>query len=151
MSASDRKLCIGLAGPSDLETIYRLRHVVYACELGQHPVNAAERLTDSLDGHNCYITATQNGQIIGFISITPPSSPCYSVDKYFPRETMPFPFDDKLYELRLLTVLPAHRGRDIHLVLMYAALRWAEAHGGTRVVAIGRRERSIVGERADNK
>jgi histidinol-phosphate/aromatic aminotransferase/cobyric acid decarboxylase-like protein/GNAT superfamily N-acetyltransferase len=133
-------LTIALAGEQDLGTIYRLRHEVYARELGQHPVNAEERLTDSLDGHNLYITASQNGKIIGFISITPPSSPRYSVDKYFPRESIPFPFDDKLYEVRLLTVISPRRGHDINIVLMYAALRWAEAHGGTRIVSIGRRD-----------
>ena len=136
--ASDNRLRISLASETELEKIYQLRHEVYARELGQHQVNAEGKLTDSLDGHNLYITATQNGQIVGFISVTPPSSPRYSVDKYFPRESMPFPFDAKLYELRLLTVLSPHRGRDINIVLMYAALRWAEAHGGTRIVAIGR-------------
>jgi len=139
-SSTNDKLRISSASAEDLETIYRLRHEIYARELGQHPVNPEGKLTDSLDGHNHYIVAKQNGQIIGFISITPPSSPRYSVDKYFPRDSMPFPFDDKLYELRLLTVPAPHRGREIHLALMYAALRWAEAHGGNRIIAIGRRD-----------
>lgn len=134
------KLRIALATEPERETIYRLRHEVYACELKQHPINAEGRLRDALDRHNLYITASQNGEMLGFISITPPTSPQYSVDKYFARETLPFPFDDKLYELRLLTVKAPHRGRDTNLALMYAALRWVETHGGTRIVAIGRRE-----------
>ena len=30
--------------------------------------------------------------------------------------------------------------RDVAALLMYAALRWVEAHGGTRIVAMGLRE-----------
>jgi histidinol-phosphate/aromatic aminotransferase/cobyric acid decarboxylase-like protein/predicted GNAT family N-acyltransferase len=138
--AQNNKMRICLASQHDLEIIYHLRHEVYACELGQHPINVDKRLTDALDGHNLYITATQNGQIIAFISITPPTSAHYSVDKYFARETLPFLFNDKLFEVRLLTVMPSHRGRNLNIALMYAALRWVEAHGGKRIVAIGRRD-----------
>jgi histidinol-phosphate/aromatic aminotransferase/cobyric acid decarboxylase-like protein/GNAT superfamily N-acetyltransferase len=140
LPSDHQQLRIAVATDRDRETIYRLRHQVYAAELHQHPVNAASQLRDSLDPHNVYICAFQNEAMVGFISITPPTSPSYSVDKYFDRATMPFPFDEKLYEMRLLTVLPPHRGRDINIVLMYAAMRWAEVRGGTRIVAIGRRE-----------
>src|SRR6185369_13448438 len=75
-----------------------------------------------------------------FISLTPPGRGALSIDKYFARETLPCPIDDRLYEVRLLTVLKPHRGRELALLLMYAALRWVESHGGTRIVAIGRRE-----------
>lgn len=140
LPSGNQKLRIALAADRDRETIYRLRHQVYAQELHQHPVNPEGRLRDALDDHNAYVCAFQNGTMVGFMSITPPTSPHYSVDKYFDRATMPFAFDDKLYELRLLTVLPSHRGRDINIALMYAGLRWAEVRGGTRIVAIGRRE-----------
>src|ERR1041385_912788 len=53
---------------------------------------------------------------------------------------LPFSCNDWLYEIRLLTVLRPYRGRDLATLLMYAAFRWVEAHGGRRVVAIGRRE-----------
>src|SRR2546428_140732 len=33
-----------------------------------------------------------------------------------------------------------HRGNQLAMLLMYAAFRWVEAHGGTHVVAIGRNE-----------
>ncbi|HVM60824.1 MAG TPA: aminotransferase class I/II-fold pyridoxal phosphate-dependent enzyme [Verrucomicrobiae bacterium] len=139
-SPSNGKVRLGMAERCDLDTIYQLRHEVYARELGQHPVSAEGRLTDHLDGHNHYIIARQDDTIVGFISITPPSSPRYSVDKYFGRETLPFPFDEKLYELRILTVLKPYRSRETHLALMYAGLRWVQERGGTRIVAIGRRD-----------
>jgi histidinol-phosphate/aromatic aminotransferase/cobyric acid decarboxylase-like protein len=34
----------------------------------------------------------------------------------------------------------AHRGRNLYTLLGFAAFRWVEAHGGTHIVAMGRRE-----------
>jgi GNAT superfamily N-acetyltransferase len=62
------------------------------------------------------------------------------VDKYFGRDVFPFYFNDGVYEVRLLTVVPERRRLAIATLLMYGALRWIEAEGGTRIVAIGRRE-----------
>jgi len=127
--------------PDDLrEAIYRARHAVYALEIGQHPANADGRLTDGLDGSNRYIAATCGGRLAGFVSITPPGPHGYSIDKYFKREDLPFVPDEGTYEIRLLTVLPDYRCSDAAAALMVAAFRWIEARGGTRVVAIGRRE-----------
>lgn len=128
------------AGPSERELIYQLRHSVYACELRQHPENADGRLVDALDVFNRYLCAWKHGAFAGFISITPPGHGRYSIDKYFPREALPFAVDGALFELRLLTVLPMARGSETATLLLYAALRWAESRGGTRIVAIGRAE-----------
>ncbi len=133
-------LTITLATEQDRQYIYQLRHDVYARELGQHIENSAGQLSDSLDSFNTYITASLGGNIVGFISITPPNHPGYSIDKYMSRAELPFQFDEKLYEIRLLTVVKPYRGRYIAGLLMYAALRWVEAHGGTKIVALGRRE-----------
>ena len=131
---------IALASETDRRTIYSLRHDVYARELHQHHENAAQTLRDSLDDDNLYIVAIIDGSIAGFISITPPDCGTYSIDKYLRRDELPFALDAKTYELRILTVLPAHRGTLTALLLMYAAFRWVEACGGTRIIAIGRRE-----------
>jgi len=129
-----------MAEAEDREEIYRARHEVYARELGQHRANGGGRLTDALDGWNRYIVARGPSGLLGFVSITPPGSPSLSLDKYFRRESLPFPVDGDLHEVRLLTVLRPHRGREVALLLMHAALRWVESHGGTRIAAIGRRE-----------
>src|SRR6266478_9140775 len=134
------RIVLSLATEPDREVIYRLRHEIYAGELGQHAPNSAGRLSDALDAANVYLLAAIDGQIAGFVSITPPGHTGYSIDKYFARHLFPFPFDDRLYEIRLLTVLKPHRGRELAMLLMYAAFRWIEAHEGTRIVAIGRRE-----------
>jgi len=134
------RIVLSVATDADRQVIYRLRHEIYAGELGQHAPNSIGRLTDPLDDANVYLVAAIDGQIAGFVSVTPPGQAGYSIDKYFARHLFPFPFDDRLYEIRLLTVLKPHRGRELATVLMYAAFRWVEAHGGTRIVGIGRRE-----------
>ncbi len=131
---------ITAANGMDRDEIYRIRHAVYARELRQHPENNDASLKDSLDGSNIYLVAKVGRKMVGFISLTPPTLGKYSIDKYFNRRELPFSVDEGLFEIRLLTVLQARRGSEAAIALMYAAFRWAEAHGGTRIVAIGRRE-----------
>ena len=129
-----------LATDSDRQAIYRLRHEVYAREIGQHAVNSDERLIDNLDEANIYLVAGCGDGIAGFISLTPPECGRYSIDKYFARGDLPFAVDEGLFEVRLLTVQKPYRGTRVAALLGYAALRWCEAHGGTHMAAIGRRE-----------
>ncbi|WP_068928671.1 pyridoxal phosphate-dependent aminotransferase [Planobispora rosea] len=144
MGADELELRLG--SRADREWIYRLRHEVYARELGQHAVNEAGRLSDELDGGdegdegNVYVVATQRGRPVGFISVTPPWRGRYSIDKYLRREEHPVLGGDGLFELRILTVDPDRRGALTGKLLMYAALRWVMAHGGRTIVALGRTE-----------
>ncbi len=131
---------IDLATEADRDEIYQLRHEVYAREIQQHHTNESERLQDGLDVANVYIIARHEGRLAGFVSITPPSAPMYSFDKYFARSGLPFALDARSYEVRLLTVRREYRGRPLAALLMYAALRWVESRGGTRIVGIGRQE-----------
>ena len=135
-----RSIDVAVATPRERDFIYILRHRIYAEELRQHPENPEGRLTDALDSFNTYLVAKVDGELTGFISITPPGHGVYSIDKYFAREDVPVLFDDALYELRILTVLPERRGGWVAAALMYAALRWIEARGGRNVVVIGRVE-----------
>ncbi|GIJ51179.1 hypothetical protein Val02_80650 [Virgisporangium aliadipatigenens] len=138
-----------IATDGDLLEIRRIRHDVYAAELGQHPRNDDGALTDDLDGENVFIVAATKGrgptgsgdEIVGFVSVTPPWLGRYSIDKYLRRADWP-PLRDAsgLFEVRLLTVPRGHRSSAAAGLLMYAALRWVQAHGGRRVVAIGRAE-----------
>ncbi len=122
----------------DLAEIHRHRHAVYACELGQHAPNPDGELHDALDEWNSYLVAAAEGEVVGFVSLTPPGSKSYSIDKYLSRDELPFPVDEKLFEARLLTVMPGWRTSEIAGALMYAAFRFVESRGGTRVAAIGR-------------
>lgn len=136
----ENRLVIRLANLDDREEIYRLRHEVYARELGQHPLNVDGRLSDELDEINIYLVATHRGQIAGFISITPPGFGRYSVEKYISRREFPELFKGSPFELRLLTIAPPHRGRVAAYLLMYAAFRWVTAQGASGILGMGRRE-----------
>ncbi|MBL4771782.1 MAG: histidinol-phosphate aminotransferase family protein, partial [Planctomycetes bacterium] len=129
---------IRLATEADRKAIYSLRHEIYAAELNQHPQNEQGLLTDGLDSFNEYILFEEAEGVIGFVSITPPGHGAYSLDKYMARDEFPFPCDGGLFEIRILTVLPGYRGSFASLLLMFAALRWTDCEGGTRVMAIGR-------------
>ncbi len=131
---------LAFASSEDREQIYHLRHETYARELGQHAANATAKLSDPLDDYNVYLVAWQDEAMAGFISITPPGDHRFSVDKYFGRDQMPFAVNDRLYEIRLLTVVPGRRGRECAALLMSGALRYVESRAGTRIVAIGRKE-----------
>ena len=127
-----KRLRLAAALPADREPIFQLRHEVYALELRQYRPNDAGRLTDDLDGHNHYLCAWEGERLVGFISITPPGRGGYSIDTYIARERLPFTVDERLYEVRVLTVTREARGREVAALLMYAALRWVESRGGTQ-------------------
>lgn len=137
---SSKKITIRLAGERERAEIYRLRHEVYARELRQHAENKVEALHDPLDEFNVYVVAVLGNAIAGFVSITPPGCGSYSVDKYLCRENFSELADERLYEVRLLTVTNRFRRREAAGLLMYAALRWIESQNGERIMAIGRRE-----------
>ncbi len=126
------------ASQQDRRLIYNIRHTVYASELNQHAVNPGKQLQDDLDLVNHYIVAKYHNQVIGFISITSPASKKYSVDKYFNRSSIPYKFNEHLYEIRLLTVNKENRHSYLALALMFAAFRWVQSHGGKYIVAICR-------------
>jgi histidinol-phosphate/aromatic aminotransferase/cobyric acid decarboxylase-like protein len=138
ISPSRPSMRISLATSADRLAINRIRHSVYALELGDEGTVAADAAADALDAANFYIIACDGDEIAGFVSITPPDAEAFAIDRYFDRATIPIAFDDRLYEVRILTVASEHRGRQLALALAYAALRWIEHRGGRHVVAIGR-------------
>ena len=140
MGTPSSKIELSLANEIDREYIYAIRYEVYTKELGQHPENESERLTDKLDTVNYYIVAKYHGQIVGFVSITPPNSVGYSIDKYFNRKDLPLVFDNGLFEIRLLTVIERMRGSHVGALLCYGALCHILSLKGQTIVAIGRLE-----------
>ena len=140
MNKASNKFKICLSQQKDRKAIYKLRHEIYAKELGQHPENKSGMLSDVLDDFNTYLVAFDGHQIVGFITVTPPRNNQYSVDKYVPRDRFPFCFDQSVYEIRLLTVAKLYRHTQLASLLMYAAFRWIESQDGKKIIAIGRRE-----------
>ncbi|MEE2856969.1 MAG: histidinol-phosphate transaminase [Planctomycetota bacterium] len=139
-SSRTSRIVLREATEEDREEIYRSRHDVYAVELGQHPQNPDGLLKNHLDEFNRYFVALIDGQMAGFISVTPPEGGEFSLDGYLDREQWPFEDRDRLFEVRLLTVNSRRRGSLLATALMYASFRAVEASGGTRLVVIGRTE-----------
>lgn len=139
-SRKSKRFEIRIAEQRDRILIYKLRHDVYATELGQHHENEHCTLSDTLDSFNVYIVVFSNGNMAGFVSITSPEHDRFSVDKYVSRDQLPFPLDQNVHEIRLLTVTRLFRHTPLAALLMYAAFRWIETRGGKRIIAIGRRE-----------
>lgn len=131
-------ITLTVASEKDRQTIYKIRHAIYANELHQHSTNATNELSDDLDVSNHYVVAKIDNEVGGFISITSPASTKFSVDKYFQRSSIPYQFDHFLFEIRLLTVVQKNRNSPIAFSLMYAAFRWVQSHGGRNIVAICR-------------
>jgi histidinol-phosphate/aromatic aminotransferase/cobyric acid decarboxylase-like protein len=140
MATRTQPIELSVATTEDRGQIYRLRHQVYASELHQHPENAERVLVDRLDAINTYVVAKCEGEVVGFIAITPPTPTGYSIDKYFLRDDLSLIFDTGLYEVRLLTVTRGFRRGPLAGLLMYAALRLAESQQATTIIAIGRIE-----------
>jgi histidinol-phosphate/aromatic aminotransferase/cobyric acid decarboxylase-like protein len=133
------RITICIADEDDRQAIYRIRHDVYASELGQHSENASRRLIDPLDALNTYLVAKSGSAVCGFVAVTPPNSYGFSLDKYFAREELPFAFDEGLFEVRLLTVVRSRRGSQLAALLMYAAFRYVESLGRLEVLDMYRR------------
>src|SRR5690242_8277081 len=111
MPKIDEPVQIREARPQDRDWIYRLRHRVYAQELGQHPVNAANELRDALDELGVvYLVAVQGDEPVGFVSVTPPWIGRWSLDKYVTRVEVPQLDEHDTFEIRLLTVEAHRRG-----------------------------------------
>ena len=62
---------IALASAAQRESIYRMRHAIYASELGQHDVSSTGRLADALDTFNHYLVLTRDERVIGFVIADP--------------------------------------------------------------------------------
>ena len=131
------KLRLSLATTTHRNDIDRIRHDVYASELGQFTIRPDGLLQDRPEVESIYITAFDGGKLVGFVGITPPTSPRYSIDHYLSRSDVPVQFDKRLYEIRALTVIDPARGSLVAPALMYAAFRWVQACGGQQLMAIG--------------
>ena len=92
-------LRISIANTDERESIYHMRHDIYATELGQYKSRTNESLPDTGNVNSVYITASLDGKLAGFVGITHPDSPQFSVDKFLSREEIPLTFDESLYEI----------------------------------------------------
>lgn len=139
-SITSSRIRIEVADADRRQEVYRLRHEVYSIELGQYALCSNGILPDSIGVESVYIIASIDDELVGFIGVTPPSSPCFSVENHLSSTDFPITRDKQSFEVRALTTKQPLRGSFVASSLMYAAFRWIEAHGGQRIFSIGRRE-----------
>jgi hypothetical protein len=137
---------VAVANPDQRVAIMQICTQVYAAADPMGLPATPWDLAPVLDQQSVYLIATRAQQVLGFIGITPPTSPRYALETYIPRDQIPIAFDAHTYELRLLTVDRAHQHSRLAALLMYAAFRWVEAQGGTRIVAVSRRDKLALFE-----
>lgn len=117
---------------AELDDVARLRHEVYARELGQFEVRADGRLPESTAWNRVLIGAFDGGALVGYVGVTMPGGE-YSLETYGLHK----PRGDA-YEIRALCVSRAHRRRGVAKALIHAALRFVDASGGSEVVGMAR-------------
>ncbi len=131
------KLSISVASLRDIDSVYSLRHEVYADELGQYEKNKNKSLIDNHQVKSTYILANQNKKLVGFVGVTSPDSPKFSFEASLPKTELSFGLDNT-FEIRALTVKQSSRGEKIANFLMYSAFRWIQSRGGKRIISMGR-------------
>ncbi|MDF7824678.1 histidinol-phosphate aminotransferase family protein [Pontiellaceae bacterium B12227] len=134
------KISIAQGTEEHLASIDYLRHAVYASELGQFESSPEKAIHDRPGVESVYIVAHEHNELVGFVGITPPTSPAYSFEHYIQRKKSGLPFNNGLFEIRALTVVNEARGTHVAPALMYAAFRWVQENGGTHLAAIGHRK-----------
>lgn len=131
-----KNMIVKLADLKDREEIYKLRYAIYAEELHQHRENEEKMLKDALDELNTYVVVRIDGNISGFVCITPPGK-TYGLDKYIGREKYPYIYDN-MYEGRLFTVLKEYRGSPTAILLAFSFFRFVEEQNGENIMTYGR-------------
>ena len=134
------RLRISEASAEERAAVYELRHETYAVELGQYAAQPGQTLPDADEVESVYLVAILGAELVGFVGVTPPHSPRFSVENHLAGHPEKFVRDAQMFEIRALTVRSARRGSLIVAALLYAAFRWVQAHGGSQIVSIGRRE-----------
>lgn len=116
---------------AEMDAIARLRHGVYADELGQFESRDDARLPESEIWNRVFIGAFDGETLVGYVAVTMPGG-TYSFESY----GLPVANHDG-YEIRALCVDSKFRRRGIGKALVHAALRFARASGGEDVTVVG--------------
>jgi len=118
----------------EFQQIHRLNHQVFAEEIRQHHPNVNGQLVDRFHSANRYFIALHHGELAGMISAHP--GPEFSVASRLPDPSVLRSLRAPL-EVRLLAVVPRHRGSAILPGLLLEVYRYASLHNFSDLVASG--------------
>lgn len=123
----------------ELDDVAKLRHEVYAEELGQFDIRDDEQLPESTAWNRVLIGAfDEDDVLVGYIGVTMPGG-TYSLESY----GLPKPEGD-VYEIRALCVDSKYRRRGIGKALVHAALRFVQSSGTPDVEVIAMARHDLV-------
>lgn len=128
------KFALRYVALSDLDDVARIRHDVYASELGQYAERDDRRLPEPRDANRVLIGAFCDDALVGYVGVTMPGG-AYSVETHgFSKPA------ENSYEIRALCVSKEFRGMGLGKSLIRAALKFARRSGGEEIVAMAREE-----------
>ncbi|MDQ0175640.1 GNAT family N-acetyltransferase [Bacillus chungangensis] len=114
--------------PAEFEQINILNYKTFAEEIPQHEENDQQRLVDKFHTENTYIICKKDNQVIGMIAVRGKrpfslDGKIGSVEKHLPISPQ------KMCEIRLLAVDPAHRNGRVFLGLAQGLIRYCLKEG----------------------
>jgi aspartate aminotransferase-like enzyme len=121
--------------PDEFEQIHRLNHATFAGEIPQHAPQADGRLVDKFHAENTYLIGVREGRVIAMIALRRRRP--FSLDAKLPDLDRWLPPGRRLIEMRLLSVLPAHRNGPVLAQLLLFAARHSLARGDDLAVISG--------------
>jgi GNAT superfamily N-acetyltransferase len=123
------------AEPGEFEQIHRLNYQTFVEEIPQHAGNPERRLVDKFNHENTYLIALHDGNLVGMLAardIRP-----FSLDQKLPDLDALLPPHRHVCEIRLLSIQPEWRNRDVLPKLLDFLSSYCQAHGYDLLIMSG--------------
>ena len=111
---------------ADRAAIHALNHRIFAEELGQYRTEDGGQHVDKFDEKNRYFLAENDSELIGMVAVHGEAP--FSFTNRLPASTSVEELAERPLEVRLLAVVPEHRGGRVAAALFLAVHRWAVAN-----------------------
>lgn len=97
--------------PDELEQVHRLNYQTFVEEIPQHQGNPRRRLVDKFDTENTYLIALDGQALVGMLAARDRRP--FSLDHKLPDLDAWLPAHRRTCEIRLLSIQPGWRNRDV--------------------------------------
>lgn len=112
-------------GQTELEQLHALHYRAFVEEIPQHRPNEARLHVDRFHDENVYLVAVDGDALVGSVALR--ARRPFSLDAKLPDLDAHLPPNRRFCEVRLLNILPEHRGGAVLPGLLAAVLDWAAA------------------------
>ena len=119
----------------ELEQVFRLNYQTFVKEIPQHQPNEEGRLVDRFHDENTYLIALKNHRLVGMLAVRGErpfslDENLGAIDRYLPKGRRPC-------EIRLLSLVPNHRGGPVLRGLLRLLLTYGKSQGYSLAVISG--------------